>query len=170
MVSMESVYSMEPVPGGASPTSLDMLSLLDVLVNRTEEQCFSTRSRSTVLEGLPFGGVPTVLAINFILWLVSRPGPCLVCGDYSPQLCCQKLAGSTASYGCADSHTSTACYWCTWLVRATRVTAADQGFAHVLVGSRWYLGSSDEIVEQKLALRQEFCTNLGSWVRKQSRA
>uniref|UniRef100_A0A8C5THB8 Transmembrane protein 63C n=1 Tax=Malurus cyaneus samueli TaxID=2593467 RepID=A0A8C5THB8_9PASS len=35
------------------------------------EQCFSARSRSTVLEGLPFGGVPTVLAINFILWLVS---------------------------------------------------------------------------------------------------
>uniref|UniRef100_A0A803XPV5 Transmembrane protein 63C n=1 Tax=Meleagris gallopavo TaxID=9103 RepID=A0A803XPV5_MELGA len=28
------------------------------------------RSRSTVLQGLPFGGVPTVLAINFILWLV----------------------------------------------------------------------------------------------------
>uniref|UniRef100_A0A8C5TME8 Transmembrane protein 63C n=1 Tax=Malurus cyaneus samueli TaxID=2593467 RepID=A0A8C5TME8_9PASS len=36
----------------------------------TEEQCFSARSRSTVLEGLPFGGVPTVLAINFILWLL----------------------------------------------------------------------------------------------------
>uniref|UniRef100_A0A8C0JFW0 Transmembrane protein 63C n=1 Tax=Chelonoidis abingdonii TaxID=106734 RepID=A0A8C0JFW0_CHEAB len=36
----------------------------------TEEQCFSARSRSTVLQGLPFGGVPTVLAINFILWLL----------------------------------------------------------------------------------------------------
>uniref|UniRef100_A0A8D0KYE1 Transmembrane protein 63C n=1 Tax=Strix occidentalis caurina TaxID=311401 RepID=A0A8D0KYE1_STROC len=36
----------------------------------TEEQCFSARSHSTVLEGLPFGGVPTVLAINFILWLL----------------------------------------------------------------------------------------------------
>uniref|UniRef100_A0A672TT35 CSC1/OSCA1-like N-terminal transmembrane domain-containing protein n=1 Tax=Strigops habroptila TaxID=2489341 RepID=A0A672TT35_STRHB len=43
---------------------------LDTLVNSTEEQCFSARSRSTVLEGLPFGGVPTVLAINFILWLL----------------------------------------------------------------------------------------------------
>uniref|UniRef100_A0A803YG80 Transmembrane protein 63C n=1 Tax=Meleagris gallopavo TaxID=9103 RepID=A0A803YG80_MELGA len=43
---------------------------LDTLVNTTEEQCFSARSRSTVLQGLPFGGVPTVLAINFILWLV----------------------------------------------------------------------------------------------------
>uniref|UniRef100_A0A8U7MTY2 Transmembrane protein 63C n=1 Tax=Corvus moneduloides TaxID=1196302 RepID=A0A8U7MTY2_CORMO len=40
------------------------------LLNSTEEQCFSTRSRSTVLEGLPFGGVPTVLAINFTLWLL----------------------------------------------------------------------------------------------------
>uniref|UniRef100_A0A8D0FQT7 Transmembrane protein 63C n=1 Tax=Strix occidentalis caurina TaxID=311401 RepID=A0A8D0FQT7_STROC len=43
---------------------------LDALVNSTEEQCFSARSHSTVLEGLPFGGVPTVLAINFILWLL----------------------------------------------------------------------------------------------------
>uniref|UniRef100_A0A8B9FIM7 Transmembrane protein 63C n=1 Tax=Amazona collaria TaxID=241587 RepID=A0A8B9FIM7_9PSIT len=48
-----------------------MSPFLDTLVNSTEEQCFSARSRSTVLEGLPFGGVPTVLAINFILWLVS---------------------------------------------------------------------------------------------------
>uniref|UniRef100_A0A8C0JE33 Transmembrane protein 63C n=1 Tax=Chelonoidis abingdonii TaxID=106734 RepID=A0A8C0JE33_CHEAB len=43
---------------------------LDPLANSTEEQCFSARSRSTVLQGLPFGGVPTVLAINFILWLL----------------------------------------------------------------------------------------------------
>lgn len=70
---MESVYSVDPAPDGAGPTSLDVLSFLDTLVNSTEEQCFSARSRSTVLQGLPFGGVPTVLAINFILWLVSRP-------------------------------------------------------------------------------------------------
>lgn len=68
---MESVYSVDPAPDGAGPTSLDVLSFLDTLVNSTEEQCFSARSRSTVLQGLPFGGVPTVLAINFILWLVS---------------------------------------------------------------------------------------------------
>ncbi|NWR71275.1 CSC1 protein, partial [Centropus unirufus] len=67
---MESMYSVEPAPDGAGPTSLDVLSFLDALVNSTEEQCFSARSRSTVLEGLPFGGVPTVLAINFILWLL----------------------------------------------------------------------------------------------------
>uniref|UniRef100_A0A669PEC7 Transmembrane protein 63C n=1 Tax=Phasianus colchicus TaxID=9054 RepID=A0A669PEC7_PHACC len=41
-----------------------------ILAHNTEEQCFSARSRSTVLQGLPFGGVPTVLAINFILWLL----------------------------------------------------------------------------------------------------
>lgn len=77
---MESVYSVEPALDGAGPTSLDILSFLDTLVNSTEEQCFSARSRSTVLQGLPFGGVPTVLAINFILWLVSRPGGCRVHG------------------------------------------------------------------------------------------
>uniref|UniRef100_A0A8U7MSY1 Transmembrane protein 63C n=1 Tax=Corvus moneduloides TaxID=1196302 RepID=A0A8U7MSY1_CORMO len=44
--------------------------ILVSVLNSTEEQCFSTRSRSTVLEGLPFGGVPTVLAINFTLWLL----------------------------------------------------------------------------------------------------
>ncbi|KAL2303826.1 hypothetical protein Nmel_009105 [Mimus melanotis] len=67
---MESMYSMEPAPNGAGLTSLDVLVFLDAPVNSTEEQCFSARSRSTVLEGLPFGGVPTVLAINFILWLL----------------------------------------------------------------------------------------------------
>ncbi|XP_064368334.1 calcium permeable stress-gated cation channel 1 isoform X2 [Dromaius novaehollandiae] len=67
---MDSAYSVEPVPHGAGPTSLDVLSFLDTLANSTEEQCFSARSRSTVLQGLPFGGVPTVLAINFILWLL----------------------------------------------------------------------------------------------------
>uniref|UniRef100_A0A8B9S5D6 Transmembrane protein 63C n=1 Tax=Apteryx owenii TaxID=8824 RepID=A0A8B9S5D6_APTOW len=45
-------------------------AFLDTLANSTEEQCFSARSHSTVLQGLPFGGVPTVLAINFILWLL----------------------------------------------------------------------------------------------------
>lgn len=95
---MESVYSVEPVPDGAGPTSLDVLSFLDALVNSTEEQCFSARSRSTVLEGLPFGGVPTVLAINFILWLVSRPGGCHVHGHRSPQLGCQRLAVNMSVY------------------------------------------------------------------------
>ncbi|XP_062433122.1 calcium permeable stress-gated cation channel 1 isoform X4 [Rhea pennata] len=67
---MDSAYSVEPAPDGADSTSLDVLSFLDTLANSTEEQCFSAHSRSTVLQGLPFGGVPTVLAINFILWLL----------------------------------------------------------------------------------------------------
>ncbi|XP_069771969.1 calcium permeable stress-gated cation channel 1 isoform X2 [Narcine bancroftii] len=49
--------------------NLGILNFLDSLANETEH-CYSARSRSTVLQGLPFGGVPTVLAINFILWLV----------------------------------------------------------------------------------------------------
>ncbi|XP_072895213.1 calcium permeable stress-gated cation channel 1 isoform X1 [Hemitrygon akajei] len=50
--------------------NLGFLSFLDSLTNETVEHCYSARSHSTVLQGLPFGGVPTVLAINFILWLV----------------------------------------------------------------------------------------------------
>ncbi|XP_063804320.1 calcium permeable stress-gated cation channel 1 isoform X2 [Pseudophryne corroboree] len=34
------------------------------------DQCYRAHSRSSVLQGLPFGGVPTVLAINFLAWLV----------------------------------------------------------------------------------------------------
>ncbi|XP_039207568.1 calcium permeable stress-gated cation channel 1 isoform X1 [Crotalus tigris] len=50
--------------------SLNVLTYLDTLTNSTEDQCFSARSHSTVLQGLPFGGVPTVLALNFLLWMV----------------------------------------------------------------------------------------------------
>uniref|UniRef100_A0A8D0GWU8 Transmembrane protein 63C n=1 Tax=Sphenodon punctatus TaxID=8508 RepID=A0A8D0GWU8_SPHPU len=67
---MDSMYLVDSAPGSESPLSLDVLKFLDTLTNSTEEQCFSARSRSTVLQGLPFGGVPTVLAINFILWLL----------------------------------------------------------------------------------------------------
>lgn len=77
---------MEPAPHGGGLPSLDVLIFLDSPVNSTEEQCFSARSRSTVLEGLPFGGVPTVLAINFILWLVSGPGGCHFYGLCSPHV------------------------------------------------------------------------------------
>ncbi|XP_069494112.1 calcium permeable stress-gated cation channel 1 isoform X1 [Ambystoma mexicanum] len=52
------------------PVSLDIFTTPDGLGNSTEEQCYSVRSHSTVLQGLPFGGVPTVLAINFVLWLI----------------------------------------------------------------------------------------------------
>ncbi|XP_068607562.1 CSC1-like protein 2 [Brachionichthys hirsutus] len=32
--------------------------------------CYSALIRSTVLQGLPFGGVPTVLALDFMCFLV----------------------------------------------------------------------------------------------------
>ncbi|XP_061467808.1 calcium permeable stress-gated cation channel 1 isoform X2 [Rhineura floridana] len=65
---MDSMYVAEPSSENGS-ISLDNVIFLDFLTNNTEEQCFSAHARSTVLQGLPFGGVPTVLALNFILWL-----------------------------------------------------------------------------------------------------
>ncbi|MEQ2278460.1 hypothetical protein XENORESO_018885 [Xenotaenia resolanae] len=41
--------------------------------NESKDYCYSARIRSTVLQGLPFGGVPTVLALDFMCFLVSRP-------------------------------------------------------------------------------------------------
>ncbi|XP_038654931.1 CSC1-like protein 2 isoform X2 [Scyliorhinus canicula] len=38
--------------------------------NSTKDYCYSARIRSTVLQGLPFGGVPTVLALDFMCFLV----------------------------------------------------------------------------------------------------
>lgn len=40
--------------------------------SESKEYCYSARIRSTVLQGLPFGGVPTVLALDFMCFLVSR--------------------------------------------------------------------------------------------------
>uniref|UniRef100_A0A3Q2W0P6 Uncharacterized protein n=1 Tax=Haplochromis burtoni TaxID=8153 RepID=A0A3Q2W0P6_HAPBU len=37
--------------------------------NKSTEMCYSARIRSTVLQGLPFGGVPTVLALDFMCFL-----------------------------------------------------------------------------------------------------
>ena len=41
--------------------------------NDAKDYCYSARIRSTVLQGLPFGGVPTVLALDFMCFLVSPP-------------------------------------------------------------------------------------------------
>ncbi|XP_036441919.1 CSC1-like protein 2 isoform X2 [Colossoma macropomum] len=38
--------------------------------NDSKDYCYSARIRSTVLQGLPFGGVPTVLALDFMCFLV----------------------------------------------------------------------------------------------------
>uniref|UniRef100_A0A673NFM0 CSC1-like protein 2 n=1 Tax=Sinocyclocheilus rhinocerous TaxID=307959 RepID=A0A673NFM0_9TELE len=41
-----------------------------ILSNGSKDFCYSARIRSTVLQGLPFGGVPTVLALDFMCFLV----------------------------------------------------------------------------------------------------
>ncbi|XP_066463739.1 calcium permeable stress-gated cation channel 1 isoform X1 [Eleutherodactylus coqui] len=50
-------------------SSMEPLLPEDPPANVTD-QCYSAYSHSTVLQGLPFGGVPTVLAINFLVWLL----------------------------------------------------------------------------------------------------
>uniref|UniRef100_A0A3Q3VPU3 Transmembrane protein 63B n=1 Tax=Mola mola TaxID=94237 RepID=A0A3Q3VPU3_MOLML len=49
----------------------DTESCPTVMPNSTsKEYCYSARIRSTVLQGLPFGGVPTVLALDFMCFLL----------------------------------------------------------------------------------------------------
>ncbi|XP_046729201.1 CSC1-like protein 2 isoform X3 [Silurus meridionalis] len=38
-------------------------------INASKDWCYTARIRSTVLQGLPFGGVPTVLALDFMFFL-----------------------------------------------------------------------------------------------------
>lgn len=54
--------------------------------NSTKDYCYSARIRSTVLQGLPFGGVPTVLALDFMCFLVSLP---TVASALSPLMSCE---------------------------------------------------------------------------------
>lgn len=64
------VTTAPPVEGRT--TESDLSRFLDSLgeENSTAERCYHLHSRSSVLQGLPFGGVPTVLAINVVLWMV----------------------------------------------------------------------------------------------------
>ncbi|XP_026158099.1 osmosensitive cation channel TMEM63C [Mastacembelus armatus] len=63
------VTKAPPLDGGS--VELDVLGFLDSFreENSTAERCYRSHSRSSVLQGLPFGGVPTVLAINVVLWM-----------------------------------------------------------------------------------------------------
>lgn len=45
------------------------LNMVGEKQNLTTDDCF--HSRNTVLQGQPFGGIPTVLFLNIILWVVS---------------------------------------------------------------------------------------------------
>uniref|UniRef100_A0A8C2X8P8 Transmembrane protein 63B n=1 Tax=Cyclopterus lumpus TaxID=8103 RepID=A0A8C2X8P8_CYCLU len=49
---------------------LRLSSLIALIVRAESDFCYSARIRSTVLQGLPFGGVPTVLALDFMCFLV----------------------------------------------------------------------------------------------------
>lgn len=63
------VATAPPVEGRA--VEPDPSHFLDSLgENSTVERCYHSHSRSSVLQGLPFGGVPTVLIINVVLWMV----------------------------------------------------------------------------------------------------
>lgn len=57
------------------------LNVVEKAKNMTATDCF--RSRSTVLQGQPFGGIPTVLVINIILWVVSPGQGCGQTGGLS---------------------------------------------------------------------------------------
>ncbi|XP_051502759.1 calcium permeable stress-gated cation channel 1-like isoform X4 [Myxocyprinus asiaticus] len=65
------VFESWPAGGGSPVEELDVRSFMGSLMeeNSTAERCYRSHSHSSVLQGLPFGGVPTVLAINVVLWL-----------------------------------------------------------------------------------------------------
>uniref|UniRef100_A0A673C0J1 Transmembrane protein 63B n=1 Tax=Sphaeramia orbicularis TaxID=375764 RepID=A0A673C0J1_9TELE len=47
-----------------------LLVSFPLFISGSKDYCYSARIRSTVLQGLPFGGVPTVLALDFMCFLV----------------------------------------------------------------------------------------------------
>uniref|UniRef100_A0A8C2X9W2 Transmembrane protein 63B n=1 Tax=Cyclopterus lumpus TaxID=8103 RepID=A0A8C2X9W2_CYCLU len=65
-VSMLPVLILTMVLGGHACSGQDNRSAH----NESKDFCYSARIRSTVLQGLPFGGVPTVLALDFMCFLV----------------------------------------------------------------------------------------------------
>ncbi|XP_032403581.1 osmosensitive cation channel TMEM63C isoform X2 [Xiphophorus hellerii] len=71
MESSELLETRAP-PVALRHVELDVLRFLQPSAeeNSTAEQCFRSHSRNSVLQGLPFGGVPTVLFINAVLWML----------------------------------------------------------------------------------------------------
>lgn len=70
----ENSLSLTETPHQAGSLSVPRMSsspedVTPTLRNMTVNECF--QSRSTVLQGQPFGGIPTVLVLNLILWVVS---------------------------------------------------------------------------------------------------
>ena len=73
LMAQSELFETRTPPMEARPVELDVLSFLESFgeENSTAERCFRSHSRSSVLQGLPFGGVPTVLTINVVLWMVK---------------------------------------------------------------------------------------------------
>uniref|UniRef100_A0A8C4ZLH2 Transmembrane protein 63C n=1 Tax=Gadus morhua TaxID=8049 RepID=A0A8C4ZLH2_GADMO len=74
MADPELFVTRPPSPmGEGREVDLEVLGFLESLGggNSTAERCYRAHSRSSVLQGLPFGGVPTVLALNLVLWMVG---------------------------------------------------------------------------------------------------
>lgn len=61
------IFTMAIFGGGQPCSSRDNCSAQ----TGSKDYCYSARIRSTVLQGLPFGGVPTVLALDFMCFLVK---------------------------------------------------------------------------------------------------
>lgn len=74
------------------PFLLATLGTMALNSSNPKDYCYSARIRSTVLQGLPFGGVPTVLALDFMCFLVSAhmppstlsTTPCITAGPHPP--------------------------------------------------------------------------------------
>ncbi|XP_034498686.1 calcium permeable stress-gated cation channel 1 isoform X2 [Ailuropoda melanoleuca] len=62
----QNAYSLKGAPRMAVPPG--SLNMVEETQNMTVNECFN--SRSTVLQGQPFGGIPTVLLLNIFLWVV----------------------------------------------------------------------------------------------------
>ncbi|CAI5696655.1 unnamed protein product [Oreochromis niloticus] len=71
LMAQSELFVTRASPVEARPVELDVLGFLQRFgdENSTAERCYRSHSHSSVLQGLPFGGVPTVLAINVVIWM-----------------------------------------------------------------------------------------------------
>ncbi|XP_060613947.2 calcium permeable stress-gated cation channel 1 [Anolis sagrei] len=67
---MDNSFTDESSSGDGTLLLLSILGFKNSPVNETEQHCFSAHGHSTVLQGLPFGGIPTVLILNLIVWVI----------------------------------------------------------------------------------------------------
>jgi len=72
--------------------------------NSTAERCYRAHSRSSVLQGLPFGGVPTVLAINVVMWMVCTAHTHTHTHTHT------RISTHTHTHTCMHTHTHTHSY------------------------------------------------------------